>query len=335
MSIAGIHPIFITGVYRTGTTLLSRILDAHSDLSVTYDSVHFMRFCYGEYLPVSEKKNYIKLLQDIKERCEARWERSIDMEPVIKRLDKRENVDYATIYNEVMSHLLLNEGKSAWGEKTLIAWSQIPIFLKMFPDGKAIQVIRDPRDVISSNKKLTYEPGLRYLDACFACLSSMRAAIYYERNLPKDSYMTVRYEDLVREPEETTKQVCKMLNVPFEEAMVNAEKFRDYKGQSWEKNTSYNGLTNKISDESVGRYLNFLNAVEIFFAEMIDRTVMEHFGYEFEGRLLNHEEWGKLYSILTDEFIESRYRNWLKTNDGVEAYPSAPPRILREGPADE
>ena len=49
----------------------------------------------------------------------------------------------------------------------MLCWTKIPDFLSMFPDGKVIHVIRDTRDVLSSFKRVTYEPGLKYLDAVF------------------------------------------------------------------------------------------------------------------------------------------------------------------------
>jgi len=38
------NPIFITGCYRSGTTYISRVLDAHPNLNVTFDSVNYFRF---------------------------------------------------------------------------------------------------------------------------------------------------------------------------------------------------------------------------------------------------------------------------------------------------
>ncbi|OGV49314.1 MAG: hypothetical protein A2X49_04125 [Lentisphaerae bacterium GWF2_52_8] len=335
MPITGITPIFISGAYRSGTTILSRMLDAHPKLAVTYDSVHFMRFIYGEFSPIGEKRNYEAAVEDMRQRCEARWERKLDMAPVLTRLGSIGKPSYEEVYDTVMRHLLLGEGKESWGEKTIVAWSKIPVFLEMFPQGKAIQIIRDPRDVLASNKGMTYEKGLRYLDAAFACLSSMRAAIKYERSLPAQSYITVRYEDLAREPEKTSMRLCKMLGVEYDSRMIDGRFLKDYKGQTWVKNTSYAGLSNAISTESLGKYREALDSVEIAFTEMVSRTGMDYFNYEFDGKVLARGEWDKLHEILNDEFISGRYQRWLKTNDGVEAYPSKPPRVLRDGPSEE
>ena len=50
-------PIFITGVWRSGTTLISRIFNNHPELDITYDSVHFMRFSFNHYDQISDEKS--------------------------------------------------------------------------------------------------------------------------------------------------------------------------------------------------------------------------------------------------------------------------------------
>ena len=54
---------------------------------------------------------------------------------------------------------IFNKDQSLYlGDKEAIAWSKIPIFLNMFPEGKVIITLRDPRDIVSSFKKITIAP---------------------------------------------------------------------------------------------------------------------------------------------------------------------------------
>ena len=54
-------PILITGVYRSGTTYFSRILNAHPDLDVTYDSVNYFRFIIEKGISSKKYKQILAL----------------------------------------------------------------------------------------------------------------------------------------------------------------------------------------------------------------------------------------------------------------------------------
>lgn len=320
-------PIFITGVYRSGTTLISAILNNHSELSVTYDSVHFMRFSYNKYNPIRKKQNYRRLVMDTHERLFKRFNMIFDPNEVFKEVNKLNPVDYSGIYDAIMRALLLkNKYKKRWGEKTNICWGQIPNFLKMFPDGKTIHVIRDPRDVLCSYKKMTTEPGLRYLDCAFTSLDSFNAVRRYRSYLDSKNYYYLRYEDFVRNPQDEIQKLCKFLEADFELHMLDHARFKDKKGNPWKGDSSFDLEIDGISTKPIGRWKTNANRIEIFIIEMILRERMLEFDYEPTGIFLTEREWNELYGILKDPFINKRFCGWLKTAEGVEAYPSDPLR---------
>lgn len=324
-------PILVTGVYRSGTTLLSRILNNNSKLSITYDNVHFMRFCHNRFEPVSKPENYKSLLENIKKRVDKRMGIDWNTEPVEQKIRSMDTIEYAYIYNEVMKSIIQESPEHRWGEKTMICWTRIPDFLQMFPKGKAIHVIRDTRDVLSSFKKVTNEPGLRYFDAVFTTFHSMTWAATEGRKLPESNYLLVKYEDLVMKPEKTVKMIARFLEVDFESSMLDYTKFEDRtKKEQWRANTAYEKSIKGIDNSSVGKFKNKLTSEEIFFAEIVAKSMLVHYGYELTGIYPSKEEWNNLYSIISDEFVSKRFKHWLKTNQGVEDYPSPPPEVYRK-----
>ena len=54
-------PVFITGTWRSGTTLISRIVNTFDNYQVTYDTLHFMRFLFTDLAKAKtlEKKKKI------------------------------------------------------------------------------------------------------------------------------------------------------------------------------------------------------------------------------------------------------------------------------------
>ena len=65
---------------------------------------------------------------------------------------------------------MLNEipGKKIIGESANTEWRNIGNLLNLNKNYKAYQVIRDPRSILSSFKKLTYLEGYDYLDIIFS-----------------------------------------------------------------------------------------------------------------------------------------------------------------------
>ena len=54
------NPILITGVYRSGTTIISRILNAHPSIDCTYDSVSYFRYIVKKNIPAEKYREIIK-----------------------------------------------------------------------------------------------------------------------------------------------------------------------------------------------------------------------------------------------------------------------------------
>ena len=121
--------------------------------------------------------------------------------------------------------------------------------------------------------------------------------------------------------------MCRFLEVEFEATMLDHTRFADRTGKHWEPNTAYDKNIAGIQSSSIGSYKNHLSKAEIFFAELITRNMLLAYGYPLSGVWLTKTEWDELYNILSDDFVFTRFNNWLHTNQGVEDYPSPPPEL--------
>ncbi|MFX0134328.1 MAG: sulfotransferase [Candidatus Hodarchaeota archaeon] len=319
-------PIFITGVYRSGTTLPTLILNAHSKLRITFDSVQFFRFHLGKYNPIKER--YAEIILEIADRLKKRFSMEIPKERILEKLSKINKISYKSVYSTIMIETFC-EGNTdlRWGEKSVLEWTNIPTFLSMFPNGKTIHIIRDPRDVVASYREMTVEPKYRYLDAAFACLHSLNWSVDIGESLPSDKYYLLRHEDIVSAPEETTKKLCNFLKIDFEPEMLDLKNFSNRSGtHKWEGNTAFDDIEENISIKSMNRWKNKLRKHEILFVEsIIEPFLMEKFGYELSGIKFTIRDMHKLWKYLKlTPLIQSRLNQWLITGDGVESYPSDP-----------
>ena len=172
-------PILQTGTFRSGSAMVSRILNAHSKIVMANDKFKFFRFCFKRYEPLNET-NLKKMLQDLNKRFYGRWNLNIDEEKCLNEIDLIQNT-YQSIYTTVMRNLYKDYDTPMIGEMEGSVWRNIPDYFKMFPNGKALMLIRDLRDVVTSFKKITIASGNDYLVALFNVIDAMDHWIKYEK----------------------------------------------------------------------------------------------------------------------------------------------------------
>lgn len=318
-------PIFITGVYRSGTTLPSKILGAHSALRVTVDSINFFRFYRGRFEPVAER--YEEIVEEVHKRLEKRFSIVVPKDAVLGRLRQKNRIELVDVYDALMVETFC-EGRDdlRWGEKSVLQWTNIPLFLSMFPEGKAIHILRDPRDVLASYKNFTIEPKYRYLDAVFACLHSMHWAASLGTTLSPKSYRIFRHEDVIGDPERFAREACEFFGLPYEDTMIAPENFTGHLGEPWKSNTAFADADDaRITTRSEGRWRSELDDFEICFAESIIGDLLSRFGYEPSGATIDAAGWNELWRcVRATPLLQDRLSHWWKTGEGAEAYPSDP-----------
>ena len=316
-------PIFITGIYRSGSTLMTRILDAHPTLAVTYETIHFMRFSYGQYDPLT-KQSAEDLIDDILERIRRRHNLSFNREQVLQ--DIGHNINYASIYDSIMRSFFIKETEAKrWGEKTLMAWRKIPDFLEMFPQGKTILAVRDPRAVLCSFKKFTQEPYPNYLDSIFAYLDLAHAAFGYMKETSEESFFVLRYEHLIEQPEDTCRKLCGFLEIDYSPKMLNPMEFTNRHGKQWKGNSGFSIELEGIASAPKDMWKKTIEKGDLFLAETILGTEMEKLGYHTSGLSFTPEtERRAMGKIASSSLLRQRYAHWLETGDGVDSYPSNP-----------
>lgn len=302
--------------------MLTRMLNNHPDLWITYDSVHFLRFSYNQYNPIADQKNQEALLREIHVRILKRWSMSFDIEKIIKKLRTIRDVAYADVYDNLMLELAgqYKTNFRGWGEKTVLCWSKIDTFLKMFPKGRIIHILRDPRDILCSFKKLTNAPFPGYLNTAFVALDSFHSCILNCRAKKSDNYMIIRYEDMVSKPEKASRMLCNFLDIKFNARMLDVMRFTDKANGWWSGNSVFEEKMTQIDKSPIGRWKTIASNIEIFFMELVNKTTMPLFGYELSGIDLNDGELRELFDLLNHDCLADKYRWWMKTGQGIEGF---------------
>ena len=255
--------VFIVGCERSGTTLMEIILDNHSNMAICPET-HFWMDGINKKLEKILNKNKFKnnQLDEIKEFVDGfrdfsdQWyEYGLTPSNYIE-LKNISNKNSLLIYRMIIEGQAKIRGKKIFGEKTPGHVFFINNIIKMYPNTKIIQMIRDPRDVTLSRlyKKGEYSKNIldKIVNGFFVNIEwnlSSKLARFYKEKL-KDNFLLISFEELLENPEEIIEQICNFLDVDFEEKMldinvINSSFLNESKGFSktsknrWKKNLPF------------------------------------------------------------------------------------------------
>ena len=206
--------VFIGGAPRSGTTLIQRIIGAHSEV---YSGPEF------DFMPA------IAALRS-------------DMRSAIQTGRISTIVDAATLDVAIsgMVRRMFNakaamEGRQVFSEKTPSNLLVFGPLLEMFPDARFVFVVRDPRDILASMQEVkrrhrsenikppTY---LRSVRACCREINRYWKAGMAALESDPDRVLVVHYEDTVTQPESAARRLCSFLGLTYEPAMLRIEEKR-------------------------------------------------------------------------------------------------------------
>ena len=134
--------LFISSPFRSGSALLSRTLNAHSQIALINDDLKYFRFYYNQYHPLNEK-NIRKILDDAAHRLLNRFKIKINVQTCLDEILLQQPINDSSIYSVLLNHLLTSHNKQLIGEMESVSWTKIAVFLNMFPESKSLLIIRD------------------------------------------------------------------------------------------------------------------------------------------------------------------------------------------------
>jgi len=245
------QPIFIMGCQRSGTTLVSQILDSHDNIAIYHESFYY-HILHGEqkyYRDLSKTDNLRYFAQDVAGilHKQARHVGNSDrvFTPSAEQIAGRvKTPGFAGVLDAVLSLYAQAAGKQRYGEKTPENYQYLGDILHDFPAAKVIFCVRDPRDTILSSQKMfnaSLEQGIHMWNAAFRS---------YTRH--RDRVKLVRYEDLVSAPERVVRELCAFIGEPYHDSLMS---FFEQIPQSFLARRKQLSLVGSpISTQAIGRF---------------------------------------------------------------------------------
>lgn len=294
------NPILIGGENRSGTTLLSVLLDSHPDLVV------------GPEIDFTEPVNlgsHILAVCDLMDACESqlvgatkdsidpRWYDSLHfvvqcerfgldrdgVRHLVKALMAERCTDLCSLQDRCLlidaigEHRRQQTGVKRWGMKLQRKIQDIGMYAAIWPQAHFVHIIRDGRDLAASHLKSVPEWGYRTVeDAAHGWLEVVTRP---RQDAPDGRYLEVRYEDLVTRPRQTIKTMLDHLDLPWSETLLHhAEQAHALLHKPW-GHPAAEAVGKPLYTGRNGRYLHDLTAGQIEAFERIAGKELEYLGY--------------------------------------------------------
>lgn len=180
--------------------------------------------------------------------------------------------------------LAKREGKKYWGDKTPLHTQFTDQIFEMFPNAFIINLVRDPRAVISSAKRnlKNKREGTDFwiTDDLNKTIERWRWEYglikKYTQQYPAQSVL-LRYEDFVAEPEKQLKALCTKMGLPYEPAMLN---YHEERRKKKEEMTEWHRETAKpVNAGNIDKWRDELSDEELQQIETALSNEMKEMGY--------------------------------------------------------
>ncbi|MBS3769635.1 MAG: sulfotransferase [Bacteroidales bacterium] len=302
-------PIFISGLRKSGTSLVKHLLDSHSELFVfPPNELHFFGYSYHPSLvkdkqaSISSPRELIRRIADnyfIKRliRETDYYLPQFDYEKFIDCIEQHPPESYEQVYENLFRafyHALGNTSSLEhlrFVSKTVLETEFFPELLNWFPDLKFIYVLRNPyAHYVSAVKSLrthtSRQKGQKYEGMKLSAIGNpypyigheiyrMKHSYYFMEkfsHLYPDRFYVLIYDELLKNSKKEMEKLCDFLGIQFDPVLLRPTLLNQFwQGNSWH----YSDFTG-IDKRPMNKWKEEISKVEIrflnkFFGSFIKR----------------------------------------------------------------
>lgn len=203
--------VFLASQPRAGSTMLQRILGAHSEIHTLSEPWIMLHPVYA-----LREHGY-----------EAEYDASLAKTGLASFLHELPDgrADYEAGIRQMFGHLyakaLQSSKASIFLDKTPRYYHILPELHRIFPSAKFLLLYRNPLAVLASILRTWVKSDLSTLTRFRHDLLSAPQLLCEGRARLGDAAVSVRYEDLVRDPESEMRRLCGFLGIPFGHDVIN------------------------------------------------------------------------------------------------------------------
>lgn len=307
--------LFVTGMFRSGTTLIARMLASHPALAFASDpyaplfkairnAVAARRAVesFNEDAPLddyyfdADKLALLDAVRGVDLTSLAVFDDLASLRgriaghgrayspliaPLLDRLEGDSFAELIASGLRLVAEAYGHGGEKAVGIKEVWTGEFVWPLLAGFADARAIVVVRDPRAVAASKNVRNEKYPWLFLARQWRKLTALAWLAAHDPGLC-GRVRLIRYEDLVERPEESIRDLCQSADIAYEHRLTNPDQYRDGKGEPWFQNSSHFSQIQGFNTGSMTRWRGVLDEDQTRFVEAICWPEMLLLGYPLE-----------------------------------------------------
>ena len=289
--------IFVVGNSRSGTTMMGRVLGGHGDV-FTFNELHFFEQLWAPTVEVDEigreaanglaarlltiqRDGYYTQADPVQYRDES--------EKIVDSIDGP--ITPPAVYSAFIEHQCAMHGKTIGCDQTPRNLYYLEELFALLPEAKFVVMVRDPRDVLLSQKNrwkrrrlgakgtpwcnaLRTWAGYHPITISLLWRSGVAAG---DRFADDPRVCVLRFEDLLADPKTQLRRVCDVIGVTHNTSMLNVPRV----GSSHKKDSP---TERGLDPGAAGRWRNGgLTKAELAICQRITGEHMKRHGYPCEA----------------------------------------------------
>ena len=288
----GKGPIFVVGMPRSGTTLMSSLLSAHPSIAIapeTHFLNHWMRLRPGR--DPSRREDFESFWEEFSG-SERFSYLGIDASAARARILAGGAHGYGEIFAGVLQEYAATMGKPRWGEKTPNHWPYVDVLLGWYPRALIVYMLRDPRAVVASLLDTPWAGPNADAHA-----SRWRHSVHnLERWAGDGRVRAVKYEALVAETEPVLRRVCEFLDEEYTPVMLDRSETTSpiINRQDWAK-AHLRTAQQPVTGANVQKWRSTLSSAQVAVVEHAAGSRMQVYGYLPASQGLSPAQLARLY----------------------------------------
>lgn len=292
--------------------MLGALLGANSDCLTVPESQFKIEALGSRGIPENVEDVQAALARIINDWRFKKWGMNLDPEAIPTR-------EISASYGMLLDWLVAKYGEYV-GKKDFKVWidhsprniRHLYTLFTIFPEAKAIHIVRDGRGVAASVMPLDWGPNT-IIGAAHWWVHNVSYGLAAESALGRDRIIRVKYEDLITHPETVLRKICAWVGIDFDPRMARGGGFKCHPHH----HKKYHTLIRKPPDpKRASAWKTKLTSKQIEVFENRTEELLPYLGYELEFGLRKTSKSAAelIRTIVMEPFMECvnrvRFNHW-------------------------